>query len=379
MDTDLYKNIIYYLKTHNIPVEVTGEAERKNIIKYSKHYILRNNLLFKELKDRYLKVVKDSEVEPLLYMLHTHPLGGHLGVEKVLEKVKRQYYWPQFVEDIKKYIASCDECQKRRKKLRRGEFRPIPVGEPFEMIGIDFVGPLPRTRKGNKYIIVAIDYLTKWSEAKAVRRATANVAANFIYDEIICRHGCPRKILSDNGTHFKNELIKNLLERFQVEQLFSTPYHPQTNGLVERHNRTICESIAKSLEDIKQWDEVLPSVLFAYRTSIQGTTKISPFYLTYGRPAVLPMNLWNCVENSQTFRDRIDHLINDLPINRNMAQSRIESSQIRQKNQHITKNNAVIHFEIGDKVLLYDAAKQTQHSGKLKPKWKGPYFVHDEV
>ena len=91
MDIDLYKNIIYYLKIHNIPIEVTGEVKRKNIVKYSKHYILRNNLLFKELKDRYLKVVKDSEVESLLYMLYTHSLG-HLGVEKVLEKVKRKYY-----------------------------------------------------------------------------------------------------------------------------------------------------------------------------------------------------------------------------------------------------------------------------------------------
>ncbi len=122
------QNIIYYLKTHNISVKVTGEAKRKNIIKYNKHYILRNNLLFKELKDRYLKVVKDSEVEPLLYMLYTYPLKGHLGIEKILKKVKRQYYWLQFVEDIKKYIASCDKCQKREKKSRRGEFRPILVG-----------------------------------------------------------------------------------------------------------------------------------------------------------------------------------------------------------------------------------------------------------
>ncbi len=92
MDIDLYKNIIYYLKIHNIPIEVIGKVKRKNIIKYSKHYILRNNLLFKELKDRYLKVVKDLEVELLLYMLHTHSLGGYLEIKKVLKKVKRKYY-----------------------------------------------------------------------------------------------------------------------------------------------------------------------------------------------------------------------------------------------------------------------------------------------
>ena len=119
-------------------------------------------------------------------MLYSHPSEGHLGIEKVVKKVREKYYWPQFFKDIKIYVSTCDSCQRRRKSLKKGEYYPIPVGEPFEMIGIDFVGPLPRTKKGNKYIIVAIDYLTKWSEAKAVQKANAKTAAIFIYEEIIC-------------------------------------------------------------------------------------------------------------------------------------------------------------------------------------------------
>ena len=98
---------------------------------------------------------------------------------------------------------------------------------PFYQVGIDFVGPLPRTTQGNKYIIVAVDYLTKWPEAQPVPAATAEEAAKFIYEIIICRHGCLQKILSDRGTHFNNKLIEQLMSKFLIKHLLSTPYHPK--------------------------------------------------------------------------------------------------------------------------------------------------------
>ena len=131
---------------------------------------------------------------------------------------------------------------------------------------IDFVGPLPLTTSGNKYIIVAMDYFTKWPEAKAVSNATAEQVAIFIYEDIICRHGCPQRILSDRGTHFNNEMIAKLVDKFSMRHLLSTPYHPQTNGLVERFNRTLKESLAK-LADEDNWDKYIAPTLFAYRTS----------------------------------------------------------------------------------------------------------------
>ena len=133
--------------------------------------------------------------------------------------------------------------------------------------------------------------MTKWSEAKAVLEASAHAAADFIYTEIICRHGCPKIILSDKETHFKNSLIENLLKKINVKHLFSTPYHPQTNGLVERFNRTLCESIAKCIENVTDWNTMIPSVLFAYRISRQSTTQVIPFYLVYGRQGKLPLDV----------------------------------------------------------------------------------------
>ena len=136
-------------------------------------------------------------------MFHNDPTAGHFAVDIMFDKIKSRYYWPQMYENIREYVKSCDSCQRRGKYKRNEPLHPIPVHSPFYQIGIDFVGPLPKTKNGNKYIITAMDYLTKWPEAKPVPTATAEQVSIFLYEEIIGRHGCPMKILSDQGSHFK--------------------------------------------------------------------------------------------------------------------------------------------------------------------------------
>jgi hypothetical protein len=231
---------------------------------------------------------------------------------------------------------------------------PIPVKAPFKLIGIDFVGPLPKTKNGNRYIIVAMDYMTKWPEAKPVQKVTAEETVKFIYEEIICQHGCPQEILMDRGTHFNNQLVQGLTKKFQIQHLLSTPYHLQTNGLVERLNRTLCESLAKVLTKTDEWDEYVKPVLFAYRTSKQSTTKVTPFYLTYGREAKHPLDEYirdECLIN------RMQKLIDVLPYEREKAINRIEDQQNKQKAYHDLRINKVTKFKIGDKVLLYKVKK----------------------
>src|SRR6266496_6627255 len=116
-------------------------------------------------------------------------------------------------------------------------------------MGINIVGPLTETSQGNKYIVVAINYFTKYPETRVLINANAKSVANFIYEDIICRHGCPRKIISDREIYFNNQVIENLLKRFKIRHNFLTPYHPKTNGLVERFNKTLCESLAKLNEE----------------------------------------------------------------------------------------------------------------------------------
>ena len=199
--------------------------------------------------------------------------------------------------DTKEYVKYCDKCQRRGQKGGKSYLNPIRVGEPFERIGIDFVGPLERTRKGNKYILVVTDYLTKWPEVKPMRDATAENVVKFIYERIICRHGCPKIIMSDRGTHFRNKLVDELCRKFEIKHKLLSPYHPQTNGLVERFNRTLCEALAKVSEKENQWDEHIEQVLFAYRTTKHSTTKRTPFLMTYGREAILPIDEMEIQEN----------------------------------------------------------------------------------
>ena len=343
----------------------------ENIEKEEK-YEWEKGVLYRKKEGKRLQVIRRWEMEGVLYMMHDHPISAHFGVKATYEKIKERYYWKGIREDVEVYVKSCNKCQKRNKPKGKNELHSIEAKEPFYMVGIDFVGPLPITEKGNKYIIVAMDYFTKWPEAKAVKEATAKEVSTFILEEIICRHGCPKRILSDRGSHFNNEMIKELMGKFKIKHGFSTPYHPKTNGLVERFNKTLKESLAKLKED-ENWDKMIAPTLFAYRSKIQESVKIEPFYLVYGRKPVLPMDR---EEKKISLIERIWEIVEKIPKIRYQAKEEIEKSQRRQKEYHDKRYKRKEEFEIGDKVLYYNAAKEKQWTGKLEEKWKGPYYIH---
>ena len=168
MDEEKYKEII------------------KNIEKENK-YEIKDGQLYKKKWDKLLKVIRRYEFEELMYLFHDHKLSAHFGIQTTYEKIKERYYWKGIQKDVETYVKSCDQCQRRGKPIGKHELHPIQVKEPFYQIGIDIVGPLSRTEKGNKYIVVAIDYFTKWPEAKALPEATAKEVSTFILEDIICR------------------------------------------------------------------------------------------------------------------------------------------------------------------------------------------------
>ncbi len=128
--------------------------------------------------------------------------------------------------------------------------RTIPPTDIFERWGVDIIGLLPITREGNRYIVVAMDYFSRWPEARPLRAANADTVTTFLYEEIICRFGAPRILQSDRGTHFVNEVIQRLTKRFRIRHSLSSPYHPQSNGLIKRFNKTLCKGIAKLAEEV---------------------------------------------------------------------------------------------------------------------------------
>ncbi|CAJ0846997.1 1853_t:CDS:2, partial [Entrophospora sp. SA101] len=136
---------------------------------------------------------------------------------------------------------------------------PTTLGKVFDRVGIDIVGPLPITSSENRYIIVATEYLTKWPEARAIKDIQANTVAQFIYEDIICRHGAPKVLLSDRGTSFVNSVVKALCDTMKTAHVLTTAYHPQTNGLTERFNKTLCETLAKYViqNENLEWDQFI--------------------------------------------------------------------------------------------------------------------------
>src|ERR1044072_1408004 len=376
MDHQHYQELLSYFLTQQIPTPFSNQQNRQ-FQNQTTNDTVENGLVYKIDKNnvtRLYRVIQKNELPALLYMMHNDPISGHFATDAIFSKIKTRYYWPQYYENIKKYVESCDACQRRGRSKRNNLLHPIPVHSPFYQIRIDFIGPLPRTRRGRKYIIVAMDYLTKWPEARAVSEATADATAQFLYEQIICQHGCPQIILSDRGTHFNNAIVKALMEKFRINHLLSTPYHPQTNGLVERFNRTLCESLARLSLKNNDWDLYIAPTLFAYRTTKHSTTKIEPFFLVYGRAARLPIDPDQPPDPSVT-NDRLADLIEIVPQARIKAKAEITQSQNKRKNRHDGTIKQSKSFKIGDQVLYFNVTLDHSHSGKFIPKWKGPFIV----
>src|ERR1044071_9260196 len=193
-------------------------------------------------------------------------------------------------------------------------------------------------KRGNRYIIVVMDYLTQWSEAKATHAATALEASKFIYEDIIYRHGIVDIIHTDQGTHFVNEMMKALEKKFHFKHHKVTAYRPQANGLVEGFNKTLKQMLRKLSKGLGDWDDYLPPALFAYRTSHIENVRISPDILTYGRTMRLP----NEAIKRESVWNRVKHIVTQVPIFRQEALDKIIKLQ---QNKRMTQNGK---FFIGD-------------------------------
>jgi transposase InsO family protein len=242
---------------------------------------------------RKLIYVPHSMINSLLFSYHDNPLiGGHFAVQRTLEKLKQKFWWPDMKQNIINYIKSCVVCQAYNvsRHKRPGFLCPITYPDgPNQLIGMDFCGPFPITPQDNRYVLCLTDYFTKFITAIALPVCSASVTATAIFKEYICLYGVPQAIISDQGTSFKNQLMNSLSQLLGYHHIFSTPYHPQSNGQIERFNGTFVTQLAKLTDrETNNWDEYLYPIVFAYNTGIHSTTNITPFELTFGRKANLP-------------------------------------------------------------------------------------------
>ena len=164
---------------------------------------------------------------------HDEPCGGHFADKSIAYKVLYLgYYWPTLFRDAKKYVRSCDSCQRMGKPVARDEMplQPQVLIEPFEKWALDFVGPIDSSSQGKRYILVCTNYVTKWVESKALARATKQSVVNFLFEDIFTRFGVPREIVTNQGAQFTSKLVRGIVEKYKIKHRKSSPYHPQANG-----------------------------------------------------------------------------------------------------------------------------------------------------
>jgi transposase InsO family protein len=196
---------------------------------------------------------------------------------------------------VQAWIAACKKCQqfKYAQPKKNGLLQPIRVTYPFEVVGIDLVGPLPTSKQGNKYLLVAVDLFTSWVEAQATADMTTATISKAILITVIARHGCPNRIFTDQGSQFKAGHYRQFCELFRIERAESTAYHHQTNEKVEQFVRFLKTALATKISlTQRDWDEHLTSCLFIYRVCLNRILQDTPFFLLYGRDAVLPQDLF---------------------------------------------------------------------------------------
>ena len=363
-----------------------------------------------EEKTKGLQAVRFEQKNDILYRLFTHPyvnqgqplrqivvpkelrkqlievghnsiVGGHLGVKKTADKILSNFYWPGIHIDVRHFCWSCDVCQRT---IPKGRVTKVPlskmplIDEPFKRVAIDLVGPIyPPSDEGHRYILTLVDYATRYPEAVALKGISTEEVAEALVN-IYCRVGIPEEVLSDMGTQFVSDCMKEVSRLLSIHQLTTTPYHPMCNGLVEKFNGTLKTMLKRMCsEQPRMWHRYINPLLFAYREVPQSSTGFSPFELLYARNVRGPMKilreLWTKetpeteVKNSYQYvfdlREKLEETLQ-------LAQSELEKAQGKYKH-HYDKKARKRKLKVDDFVLIL----RPTDLNKLLMQWKGPYKV----
>ena len=371
-DPEIRKFILAFQNLAEIPETVTNRYDIRQGVLYLKN---------EKGGKTHLLVVPSILRKELLEECHDAPTSGHHGVEKTLARLKKSYYWNNMEASVRAYVGSCTFCQpyKSRVGLKAGKLHPIPPPRSVnEQYGIDHLGPFKKTKRGNRHIIVAIDYLSRWVEAKAVPDTSSKHVTKFIEKRILYRHGWLLRLISDQGTAFSSKEFAEFCEKFRLKHVMCSAEHPESNGLVERVNRAIASTLAAFVNlTHTDWDLKLHQAVFAINSAKQSTTQKSPFELVYGRPAVTPDEVlfpWvpREVETEEDFMRKVAKW-------RKVARSLILSQQKKSKTLADRYRNPDPIFKLGDLVLV---ARRRVHVGKTKKfvcRSVGPYQVVKRV
>jgi transposase InsO family protein len=241
----------------------------------------------------YRVVAPQSMKVQLIKYFHSIASAGHLGVTKTMSRLQERFWWKKMRNDISNFIRDCPcALRKLSDRTKAGKLQSFQSQKFLDCVGIDLVGPLPKSREGGfRYILTMVDHHTRWPVAIPIKSKEAENVADGIYD-FICDKGCPKRILSDQGTEFLAKVVKRLCKRLGIDKVQTTAFAPTTNGACERFHRTMSASLANFVNNEQtDWPKYLPAILMAYRTSALDGMSVSPYELVYGRKPSLPTDV----------------------------------------------------------------------------------------
>ena len=349
-------------------------------------FVILDDLLYRKVqlpyKTLYQLYVPDNLRAQLMDLFHLDPLAGHLGQYKTCRRLKDLVYWPKMSLDVKRHVQECQVCQVYKPESRKlsGKLQQTEVHRPWEMLGVDLMGPFPPSTSRNLYLLVFVDYYSKWVELFPLKKATAESISQILTKEILTRWGVPNYILSDRGAQFVSSIFDSTLKTWKVTHKLTSAYHPQTN-LTERVNRTLKTMIAAYVgSNHKHWDKHLPEFRFAINSAVQESTGVTPAELNLNRPLRGPLDV--VLEPREITPDSTAYRkISQLEELQTFVSTNVSKARKRQKRNYDKKRR---DMEFREKARVWlrthplsNAAKS--FAAKLAPKWQGPYRVVRQV
>ena len=316
--------------------------------------------------------------------MHKGLNGGHLGTRRAKRNLQRRFYWPNWGTSVRIAKQDCHQCAQyqRPRPRHQGELQNMNIGEPWERIGIDVTGPHPTSSAGNCYILTVIDHFTKWVELMPMRNQEATTVAKLLFQKVICVHGCPKQILSDRGTNFESQLFKELCRLLAIDKIRTTAYQPSTNGSIERFHATMHRIIAKwTAANQRDWDETLPAVAFAYRTSVHESTGFTPYFLMHGREARIPADLiYDTPDTDGSHQgDSYSHsLVSTLHDAYETARDTLAHAARRRKDRYDLRSRPA-RFPVGSWVWCFVPRKLSGRYQKWRRLYDGPFQVMEQL
>ena len=315
--------------------------------------------------------------ERVLSEAHNNLLSGHLGIKKTLDRVSKSFFWPSMKKDITRYVKTCAVCQRTGKPnqvIPKAPLRPIAaLGEPFAEIVVDVVGPLPKSKSGHVYILIMIDLVSRYPEAIPIRNFSSKIVVRKL-TRFFTHFGLPKVIQTDNGSNFTSKVFRDNMKQLGINHSTSTPYHPKSQGSVERFHQTLKSMLKKyCLDNISVWDELVPYLLFVVRSSVNESVRLSPFNIIFGHKVRGPLEMlresWEEEDTSEDFLEYISRTRTHLTQALEFAKQHLSKIQQSMKIAY-DKKTVSRSFDIGDEVMVLLPIQ-----GQLKAQYVGPYKI----